>query len=233
MSMRSLRMASSASKARASSGSRVCSSSTNRSSISASSLSSAVPAAAGGSSTGAASRPPAASNSASSFCSSAAGAAASVRFSTAASRRPFRELTASSSPSSIGLAHHHAAVTHQAEQVFRPVRHGFHAVERHRPRQPLQRMEAAEQPRHVARLAFGRAQAHQQRLEHGQMLVAFRRELLPERLDELVHGVASGGSASRCPTPPGRARAHGARPARSRGPSWPGDRGSWRPTAWR
>jgi hypothetical protein len=74
------------------------------------------------------------------------------------------------------------------------MRHGFHAVERHCPRQSFQRMEAAEQPRHVAGLAFGRAQAHQQRLEHGQMLVAFRRELLPERLDEIVHRAASGGS---------------------------------------
>ena len=131
------------------------------------------------------------------------------------------------------LGHRHAAVAHQPEQIFRPVRHGFHAVERHRPRQAFERVKAAEQPRHVAGLALGRAQADQQRLEHSQMLVAFRRELLPERLDELVHGRVSGLSPSRRPTASGRDRARGAPPGRSHVPSWPGGRGSWRRRAWR
>ena len=53
---------------------------------------------------------------------------------------------------------------------------------------PFSEWKPRNTPRHVAGLAFGRAQANQQRLEHGEMLVALRAELLPKRLDEVGHG---------------------------------------------
>ena len=100
----------------------------------------------------------------SSRCSSAARAVAVGAPRIAASRWPFRQSTASSSPSSI------ASVIGAPPSRTRPSRFSVWWATppcraRHRPRQALQRMEASGTARHIADLAFGPSQANQDRLD--------------------------------------------------------------------